>query len=135
MGIGVSIRLSLDIIRQRYGDDTPRPQFLFARLQTVTRLLTETGQLHRLYLFGSFTTTKPAPGDLDCLAVMATGFTTATLASPYLEVFQHDTCRLLYQVDIFWVTEAITQEHLDAMLNVFSRDREGVPQPIVEVIL
>ena len=131
----MSISLTLEAIRQRYGDNTPRRQFLFTRPQTVTRLLTETGQLRRLYLFGSFTTTKPTPGDLDCLAVMATGFTTATLASPYLEVFQHDTWRLLYQIDVFWITEAITQEHLDAMLNVFSRDREGMSQPIVEVIL
>lgn len=131
----MSIRLTLEAIHQRYGDNSPRRQFLFTRLQTVIRLLTETGQLCRLYLFGSFTTTKPAPGDLDCLAVMATGFTTATLASPYLEIFQHDTCRLLYQVDVFWVTEAITQEHIDAMLEVFSRDREGAPQPIVEITL
>src|SRR5262245_38774622 len=31
-------------------------QFLFTCLQTVVRLLVETGQLHRLYLFGGFTT-------------------------------------------------------------------------------
>jgi hypothetical protein len=135
VGVRVSVSLTLEAIRQRYGESTPRRQFLFTRLQTVIRLLIETGQLRCLYLFGSFTTTKPDPGDLDCLAVMAAGFTTATLASPYLEVFQHDTCRLLYQADVFWVTEAITQEHLDAMLNVFARDREGVTQPIVEVIL
>jgi hypothetical protein len=88
-----------------------------------------------LYLFGSFTTAKPAPGDLDCLAVMAAGFTTANLTSPHLEVFQHDTCRLLYQTDVFWVTESVAQEHVDAMLDVFSRNREGAPQPIIEVTL
>jgi hypothetical protein len=60
---------------------------------------------------------------------------TLAMASPYLEVFQHDTCRLLYQTDVFWVTETIAREHLDAMLNVFSRDREGVHQTIIEVIL
>ena len=129
------IQLTLKDIRLRYGENTPRRQFLFARLQTVARLLVETGQLRHLYLLGSFTTTKPAPGDLDCFVVMTTGFTTANLTSPHLEVFQHDTCRLLYQTDVFWVTEAIPQRHLEAMLNVFSRDREGAQQPIVEVIL
>ncbi len=131
----MSTSLTLEEIRQRYGENTPRRQFLFARLQTVARLLAETGQLRHLYLFGSFTTAKPAPNDLDCLAVMVAGFTTASLASPHLEVFQHDTCRLLYQTDVFWVTDAVAKEHVDAMLNVFSRDRAGTPQPIVEVVL
>lgn len=127
--------LTLEEIRQRYGENTPRRQFLFARLQTVARLLVETGQLRHLDLFGSFTTAKPAPGDLDCLAVMAAGFTTATRTHPHLEVFQHDTCRLLYQTDIFWVTEAVAKEHVEAMLDVFSRDREGALQPLIEITL
>jgi hypothetical protein len=33
------------------------------------------------------------------------------------------------------VTEAIGQDAIEAMLGVFSHDREGVPQPIIEVIL
>ena len=126
---------TLEEIRQQYGGSTPRRQFLFTRLQTITRLLKETGQLRHLYVFGSFPTAKPVPNDLDCLAVMATGFTTVSLAVPHLEVFQHDTCRLRYQTDVFWVTEAVPKEHLDAMFDVFSRDREGVTHPIIEVTL
>lgn len=131
----MSTSLTIDELRQRHGEISARRQFLFARFQTVLRLLSETGQLRRLYLFGSFTTAKPAPGDLDCLTVMAAGFTTANLTSPHLEVFQHDTCRLLYQIDVFWVTESVAQEQVDAMLDVFSRNREGAPQPIIEVTL
>ena len=59
----MSTNLTLEEVRQRYDESTPRRQFLFARLQTVVRLLLETGQLRRLYLFGSFTTAKPIPGD------------------------------------------------------------------------
>ena len=125
--------LSLEEIHQRYGESTPRRQFLFTRLQTLVRLLSETGQLRRLYLFGSFTTDKPIPNDLDCMAVMAAGFTTTHLTPPHLEVFLHDSCRLSYQADVFWVTEAIGQEQLDAMLMVFSYDRNGAVQPIIEV--
>jgi hypothetical protein len=66
---------------------------------------------------------------------MAIGFTTEGLTSPLLEVFQHDICRLYYQVDLFWVTEAIGQSLIDSMLDVFSRDRDGRSQPVVEVIL
>ena len=129
------IPLSLEAIRQRCGTATPRRQFLFARLQTIVQLLAETGQLRRFYLLGSFATAKPAPNDLDCLTVMAAGFTTELLAPPQRTVFQHDLCRLTYQADVFWVTEAIDQEAIEAMLDVFSRDREGASQPIIEVIL
>ena len=131
----MSTNLTLEEVRQRYGESTPRRQFLFARLQNVIRLLLETSQLRRLYLFGSFTTAKLTPGDLDCLAVMAAGFTTMNLTSPHLEIFQHDTCRLLYQTDVFWVTEAVAPEHLDAMFDDFSRNRDGTPQPIIEITI
>ena len=127
----MSTNLTLEEVRQRYGESTPRRQFLFARLQTVVRLLLETGQLRRLYLFGSFTTAKPIPGDLDCLAVMAAGFTTTNLTSPHLEVFQHDTCRLLYQTDVFWVTDAVAQEHIDAMFDVFLETVTEHPNPLL----
>jgi hypothetical protein len=129
----VPIILTLEEVPQRYGESTPRRQFLFSRLQTVARLLSETGHLRRLYLFGSYTAAKQAPNDLDCPAVMAAEFTTANLTSPSLEVFQHDLCRLYYHADVFWVTEAVGKVHIDAMLDVFSRDRSGAPQPIVEV--
>ena len=84
-------------------------------------------------LLGSFTTAKLVPNDLDCLAVMAPGFTTETLTAPHLSVFQHDICRLTYQADLFWVTEAVGQDALNAMLAVFSHDRDGASQPIIEV--
>jgi hypothetical protein len=49
----VSTPLTIDEIRQQHGEKSVRRQFLFARCQTVLRLLLETGQLRRLYLFGS----------------------------------------------------------------------------------
>jgi Family of unknown function (DUF6932) len=133
MGEAEFARLTLEEIRQQYGESTPRRQFLFRRLHTVTRLLSETGSLRHLYLFGSFTAAKPTPGDLDCLAVMAAGFTTVNLPAHLLNVFQHDLCRLYYHADVFWVTEGLGREHIEAMLAVFSHDRHGAFQPIVEV--
>jgi hypothetical protein len=127
------LALTLEEIRQQYGESTPRRQFLLRRLQTVTRLLSETGSLRHLYLFGSFTTAKPTPGDLDCLAVMAARFTAVNLPAHLLGVFQHDLCQLYYHADVLWVTEVVGREHKEAMLAVFSRDRHGTFQPIVEV--
>jgi hypothetical protein len=93
MGEAEFALLTPEEIRQRYGESTPRRQFLFRRLQTVTRLLSETGYFRPQYLFGSVTTAKPNPGDVDCLAVMAAGFITVNLPAHLLGVFQHDSCR------------------------------------------
>src|SRR5215475_4792285 len=133
MGDAEFARLTLEEVRQQYGESTPRRQFLFRRSQTLTRLLSETDALRHLYLFGSFTTAKPTPGALDCLAVMAAGFTTVNLPVHLLEVLQHDLCRLYDHADVFWVTEVVGREHIEAMLAVFSRDRHGALQPIIEV--
>ena len=133
MGEAGFVRFTLEEIRQQYGESTPRRQFLFRCLQTVTRLLSETGSLRHQYLIGSFTTAKPNPGDLDCLAVMAAGFTTVNLPAHLLDVFQHDLCRLYYHTDVFWVTEVVGREHIEAMLAAFSHDRHGPFQPIVKV--
>jgi hypothetical protein len=107
MGEAGFARCTLEEIRQQYGESTPRRPFLFRRLQTVTRLLAETGSLRHLYLFGSFTTAKPTPGDLDYLAVMAAGFTTTNLPAHLLDVFQRDLCRLYYHADVFWLTGVV----------------------------
>ena len=133
MGEAGFVRLSLEEIRQQYGESTPRRQFLFRRLQTVTRLLAEISSLRRLDLFGSFTTTKPNPGDLDCLAVMAAGLTTVNLPAHLFDVFQNDLGRLDDHAEVLWVTEMVGREHIEAMLAVFSHDRQGAFQSIVEV--
>jgi hypothetical protein len=64
---------------------------------------------------------------------MTAGFITADLSSPLMEVFQHDICWLYYDSDVFWVTEDVGREHIDAILKVFSHDRHGTSQPVVEV--
>ena len=133
MGEAGFVRFSLEEIRQQYGESTLRRQFLFPRWQTVSQLLSETGSLRHLYLFGSFTTAKPNPGDLDCLAVMAAGFSTVNLPAHLLDVFQHDLGRLDDHAEVFWVTEMVGREHIEAILAVFSHDRQGAFQSIVEV--
>lgn len=64
---------------------------------------------------------------------MEAGFTTAQLGGKVSEVFQHDLCKIRYHADVFWVTEVIGDERIDDLLDVFSRDREKQPQPIIEV--
>ncbi len=127
--------LSLVTVRERFGISTPRRQFLYERLRAVVTRLHETGQVKHIYLFGSFPTEAALPNDVDLFVVMSADFHTTGLPNELLAVFVHDSCRIRYNVDVFWVTESIGAEPIADALAVFSRDRHFCSQPIVEVIL
>ena len=74
------------------------------------------------------------PNDVDLFVVMQAGFSTSGLSDELLAVFMHDTCRIRYNVDVFWVTEAVGAEYIADALAVFSRDRKFRTQSVVEVI-
>ena len=126
--------VNLAKVRERFGTRSPRRQFLYERLRAVVTRLHETGQVRHIYLFGSFPTEAALPNDIDLFVVMAAGFHTTGLPDEQLAVFMHDSCRIRYNVDVFWVTESIGAEHIADALAVFSRDRQFRSQPVVEVI-
>ena|SRR5262245_9975895 len=126
---------SLDDLRLRFGTSTPRRQFLFRQLDIIIDQLRATRKLKRVFLFGSFVSGKASPNDVDLLVVMNAGFSTAQLGGKVLELFQHDVCRIRYHADLFWVTEAVGKARIDDLLEVFSRDRDGRAQSVIEVNL
>jgi predicted nucleotidyltransferase len=126
---------SLDDLRIRFGTSTPRRQFLFRQLEIVIDQLLITRSVKQIYLFGSFVSGKASPNDVDLLVVMNAGFSTTQLGGKVLELFQHDVCRIRYQADLFWVTEVVGNPRIEDLLEVFSRDREGRAQSVIEVKL
>lgn len=126
---------SFQDIQVRFGSSTPRRQFLFEQLQTVVHRLRGTGQIKNIYLFGSFVTGKDSPNDIDLFVIMSSTFSTVGRSEKDMEVFQHDVCRILFHADVFWVTEAVGADRIEDMLEVFSRDRDGRAQPVIEVKL
>jgi predicted nucleotidyltransferase len=126
---------SLDDLRIRFGTSTPRRQFLFRQLEIVIDQLLITRSVKQIYLFGSFVSGKASPNDVDLLVVMNAGFSTTQLGGKVLELFQHDVCRIRYQADLFWVTEVVGNARIEDLLEVFSRDREGRTQSVIEVKL
>jgi predicted nucleotidyltransferase len=126
---------SLDDLRIRFGTSTPRRQFLFRQLEIVIDQLLITRSVKQIYLFGSFVSGKASPNDVDLLVVMNAGFSTTQLGGKVLELFQHDVCRIRYQADLFWVIEVVGNARIEDLLEVFSRDREGRAQSVIEVKL
>jgi hypothetical protein len=100
----------------------------------VFNFLHETGKVKHVYLFGSFPAAIPSPNDVDLFVVMAADFMTRGLRESLVDVFTHHVCRMRYNVDVFWVIEAIGEEQINVALDVFSRNRAHEPQALLEVV-
>ena len=65
----------------RFGGSSPRRLWLSGRLRTILELAATSGQLRRAFVWGSFVTAKPSPGDLDVLLIVGEGPLAAGLHS------------------------------------------------------
>jgi hypothetical protein len=132
---GVHAATKRDII-ERFGMNSPRRQVLASRLEELLSLARGTGKLQRAFIWGSFVTDKPFPGDLDVFLLMQEGFDREfmRLSPPQRSVFDHERARLLFEADIFWATESVGVEELTSWLSVYQLSRDMVPRGIVEVI-
>lgn len=126
---------SIQEIEARFGTSTPRRQFLFQQLQSLINRVRSIGGVKQVFLFGSFVTGKASPNDIDLFVVMNAAFSTANLRGQDLDIFQHDLCRIKFDADLFWVAETVGADRIRDLLDVFSRNREGQAQPIIEVQL
>jgi len=88
----------------RFGGFSPRRPWLLGRLRTLVELAATSGELRRVFIWGSFVTGKPAPRDLDILLIMSEGFEVDRLAAPAQAVFDSTRARLLFESDVFLST-------------------------------
>ena len=68
---------------------TPRRQVLAERLEELLRVARATGQLQRVFLWGSFPTDAPFPRDLEVFWLMQAGF---DREFQHLSPTQRDAC-------------------------------------------
>ena len=126
---------TLDEIATYFGTATPRRQTLAGRLQELLALARATSRLHRAFIWDSFVTAKPFPGDLDVFLLMQTGFDQDFTSLPLEQrnLFDHGRARLLFEADVFWATEVIGEEELGSWLSIYQLSRDMVERGIVEV--
>ena len=119
----------------RFGAATSRRIWLFARLQSLVGLAATTGKLRRVFVWGSFVTTKPAPGDLDLLLIMAEDFEVEQIAMPAQAVFDSVQAKLRFESDVFWARASIGEEVLQLWLETYQTSRDFRKRGIVELEL
>src|SRR5499426_1225223 len=97
-----------DEVFARFATPSTRRQWLGEQLRRLLDLAQSTGHLARVFLWGSFVTSKEVPNDLDVLLVMDTGFAVEAVPAQAQVVFDYVQARLRFHADIFW-----TQASLD----------------------
>jgi hypothetical protein len=122
-------------LRSRFGTQTPRRVWLLGRLQALVSLAANTGKLRRVFVWGSFVTTKASPKDIDILLIMNEDFEIERITPPAQAVFDSVQARLLFESDVFWARTSIGTETLETWLETYQISRTFQKRGIVELEL
>jgi hypothetical protein len=91
----------------RFCSSSPRRVWLSGRLRILLEFAATGGKLRRIFVWGSFVTGKPAPGDIDILLIMDEDFETEIDSASAQAVFDSVRARLLFESDVFWARASI----------------------------
>lgn len=132
--IGVHLT-DLEEFQSHFGKSTPRRVWLLGRLQARVSLAASTEKLRRVFVWGSFVTTKPSPKDLDLLLIMDDDFEVERIAPIAQPIFDSVKAKLLFESDVFWARASIGEEILDLWLETYQISRSFRKRGIVELRL
>src|SRR5882672_9043792 len=124
-----------DEVYERFATPSARRQWLGEQLRSLVALAKSTGQLVRMFLWGSFVTHKEVPNDLDVLLVMDTEFVMEALPLQTQVVFDHVQARFRFQADVFWTKASIDPQVLNLWLDTYQTGKDFTRRGIVEVIV
>ncbi len=119
----------------RFGIFSPRRLWLSARFRTLIDLAATTGKLRRVFIWGSFVTSKPEPNDIDVLLIMNEDFEVEKAGIESQGVFDFVRARLMFGSDVFWARISIGEQTLDLWLDTYQVSRTFRKRGIVELEL
>ncbi len=94
---------SLHEIWERFGKQTIKRKVLALRLERIYYLVSETDQLARFIVFGSFVTDKPEPNDVDVFILMEDSFDVSQLTGEAQVLFDHAAAQSHFGASVFWI--------------------------------
>jgi hypothetical protein len=124
-----------DEVFGRFATFSARRQWLGEQLRGLLALAKSTGHLARVFLWGSFVTSKEVTNDLDVLLVMSTAFAVEAIPAPAHVVFDHVQARLRFQANVFWTKASIDPSILHLWLDTYQTGKDFTRRGIVEVVV
>jgi predicted nucleotidyltransferase len=128
-------RASLHETVKRFGTKTNKRKALALRLERIHRLASETGQLARFIVFGSFVTAKPEPNDVDVFILMEDTFDVGQLSGEARLLFDHAAAQAHFGASIFWLRRLAALNGEQTTIEHWQIKRDGSQRGIVEIIL
>ena len=119
----------------RFATVSARRKWLGERLRGLLETAKSTGKLERVFLWGSFVTSKESPNDLDVLLVMTADFDLEQSPGGCRVLFDYAQARIHFYADVFWTKASIGQETLELWLDTYQRGKDFKRRGIVEVII
>jgi hypothetical protein len=107
---------------------------LAQRLKRVFTFVSETGQLGRFILFGSFITTKPEPNDIDVFLIMEDSFDVEQLTGEAKLIFDHMGAETYEGASIFWIRRMAALGGEEAMIAHWQIKRDGSKRGVIEIV-
>ena len=119
----------------RFTAPSTRRGWLGDRVRELLALAKATGHLERVFVWGSFVTSKESPNDIDLLLLMGADFEVEETPRRCRRVFEHASARMAFQADVFWAKSSIGEETLRLWLETYQRARDFRRRGIIEVLL
>ena len=125
---------SLDEVLERFGTSTPTRQQQGNLLRQIVERMRKYPTIKRVLLWGSFVSTKPAPGDLDYSIVIDPRHGQVTIEPEERRFFSPVSAKIYYGVDpSYLIINEYPLERYFELLEFICHDRDGQPRGILEV--
>ena len=131
---GIHLTTEEEVFSQ-FATTSARRRWLGEQLRSLLALAKSTGQLSRVFLWGSFVTGKELPNDMDVLLVMAPDFGLEALPAHYQVLFDHTQARIRFHADVFWTKASIDEHVLQLWLDTYQTSKNFKRRGIVEVVI
>lgn len=125
---------TLDEVLQHFGTGTVQRRLIGQRLERIYRLVSNTGQVARFVVFGSFVTAKPDPGDVDIFMLMEDSFDSNQVGGEAAIIFDHLAVQNLEGASVFWIRRLAAIDGDQEALEHWQIKRDKTRRGIVEVI-
>lgn len=125
---------TLDEVIQHFGTGTVQRRLIGQRLERIYRLVSNTGQVARFVVFGSFVTAKPDPGDVDIFMLMEDSFDSNQVGGEAAIIFDHLAVQNLEGASVFWIRRLAAIDGDQEALEHWQIKRDKTRRGIVEVI-
>ena len=121
-------------VLQHFGGGSLRRRLVGQRLERIYRLASDTRQVARFVVYGSFVTAKASPGDVDIFLVMEDSFGLDQVTGESAIVFDHQAAQNVEGASVFWIRRLGAIGGEQAAVEHWQIKRDKTLRGIVEVI-